>query len=263
MLVISAPARARSFGPPDPVAGADRLAGAPRAGGARLSDRGESAPATAVGWAAVAVNRWRPATTLGTSVPGGPSGVAGNRHNCDGGYAAAVASATHRAEMDVRHAARSSERTGRDPPARDPDGEGESHLGLHADSGCTEECRASSGPIDHRPDPQSPRSTARPGPADLVADLSPGALGRDRRRGLLHDRGVDLARLSDLLHGVCDRPRLTPCADPRLDAASQRSLHAAGRSHADGRLGPAAARHPRADLRSGSEVEWGGATAVG
>ena len=61
----------------------------------------------------------------------------------------------------------------------------------------------------------------RAGAADVVADVSASALGRDRRRGFLHDGGLDVARLGDVLHRVRDRPRVTPRADRRLDAASQ------------------------------------------
>ena len=56
---------------------------------------------------------------------------------------------------------------------------------------------------------------------DVVADVSAGALGRDRRRGFLHDGSVDVAGLGDLLHGVRHRPGLAPRADPRLDTISQ------------------------------------------
>ena len=41
------------------------------------------------------------------------------------------------------------------------------------------------------------------------------------RRGFLHDGSVDVARLSDLLHGVRHRPGLAPRTDPRLDTISQ------------------------------------------
>jgi hypothetical protein len=46
-------------------------------------------------------------------------------------------------------------------------------------------------------------------PAHVVADLSEAALGCNRGRGFLHDGGLDLARLGDLLHRVRDRPGLT------------------------------------------------------
>ena len=73
------------------------------------------------------------------------------------------------------------------------------------------------------------------GAADVVADVSARALGRDRRRGFLHDGGLDVARPRDVLHGVRDRPRVTPRADRRLHAVSQRSLHATNQSHVNGR----------------------------
>ena len=40
--------------------------------------------------------------------------------------------------------------------------------------------------------------------ADVVGHVSPGALGGHRRGGFLHDRGVDVARPGDVLHGVRD-----------------------------------------------------------
>jgi hypothetical protein len=42
-----------------------------------------------------------------------------------------------------------------------------------------------------------------PEPPDVVADIPAGPLGRDRRCGLLRDRGLDVARVGDVLHGVC------------------------------------------------------------
>ena len=78
--------------------------------------------------------------------------------------------------------------------------------------------------LDHRTDPQSRRGAARAGAPDVVADVSASPLGRDRRRRFLHDRGVDVARLGDLLLGVRDRPGLSSCADHWLDPTSQLSL---------------------------------------
>jgi putative transposase len=46
-------------------------------------------------------------------------------------------------------------------------------------------------------------------------------LGRDRGRGFLHDRSLDLARVGDVLHRLCDRLGLPSRADHRLDAASR------------------------------------------
>jgi hypothetical protein len=59
-----------------------------------------------------------------------------------------------------------------------------------------EEPRPSRRPFHDCPNPQGARAASGAGATDLVADVSAGALGRDRRRGFLHDRGVDLARPS-------------------------------------------------------------------
>ena len=84
----------------------------------------------------------------------------------------------------------------------------ETDLGLHADPGRAEECEASRGPLDDRVNLEGARPAARAGASDLVANVSPRALGRDRRRRFLHDRSVDVARPRDVLHRVCDRPGL-------------------------------------------------------
>jgi len=42
-----------------------------------------------------------------------------------------------------------------------------------------------------------------------LADISSRALGRDRRGRFLHDGGSDVAGVSDVLHGVRHRPRIT------------------------------------------------------
>jgi hypothetical protein len=49
------------------------------------------------------------------------------------------------------------------------------------------------------------RAAAGTGAVDLVADMSSRAVGRDRRRRFLHDRGLDLARLGHVRQGVGDR----------------------------------------------------------
>jgi hypothetical protein len=82
-----------------------------------------------------------------------------------------------------------------------------------------------------------------PETADVVTDLSAGALGRDRRRGLLHDGSLELAGLGDLLHGVCHRPGVTPRAYSRVDTLSQRPVHEASGAHAD-RCGRGASHRP-------------------
>ena len=82
---------------------------------------------------------------------------------------------------------------GRDPSARRADGRGESDVGLHADPRRAEERRPSRGPLDHSADPEGRRAAAGPAAPDVVADVSASALGRDRRRGFLHDGSLDVA----------------------------------------------------------------------
>jgi hypothetical protein len=62
---------------------------------------------------------------------------------------------------------------------------------LHADPWRADERAPSGEPVLDRPDPQSARPAARARTADVVADISPGALGRDRWRGFLHVGSVD------------------------------------------------------------------------
>jgi hypothetical protein len=61
--------------------------------------------------------------------------------------------------------------------------------------------------------PEGGRPSVGSVPTDLLADVPEGALGRHRGGGLLHDGSVDVARVSDVLHGVRHRPSLT--ARPR------------------------------------------------
>ena len=56
-------------------------------------------------------------------------------------------------------------------------------MGLHPDPRRAAERRPSGQPVLDRPDPEGARDAARAGAADVVADLSAGALGRDRRDG--------------------------------------------------------------------------------
>jgi hypothetical protein len=58
-------------------------------------------------------------------------------------------------------------------------------------------------------DSENPRPAADPGATHLLADLSPRARGRNRGRGLLHDRGVDVARLGHGVHGIRDPPAVS------------------------------------------------------
>jgi hypothetical protein len=114
----------------------------------------------------------------------------------------AMASAAHRAEVDVpKQPCRPPGCARRDSPPGCADGGREPHLGVHANPRRPQECGASRGPLDNRPNSQSPRRPAGAGAPDIVADLSEGALGRDRRCRFLHGGGVDLAGLGDL--GSC------------------------------------------------------------
>ena len=72
------------------------------------------------------------------------------------------------------------------------------------------------------------RDPARAGPAMVLAHLSPGALGRDRRGGLLHDGSLDVPRAGDLLHAVCARSREPAGTGGWLDAESRCSIHGPG-----------------------------------
>ena len=64
------------------------------------------------------------------------------------------------------------------------------------------------------------RHPARAGASDIVANVSAGVLGRDRRCGLLHDRSLDVPRLGYVLYGLCHRAGFAAGRVPRVDAAS-------------------------------------------
>ena len=76
---------------------------------------------------------------------------------------------------------------GRDPATGGAHGGGQSDVGLHADSGCPEECWAPGRAIDDRAHPEGPRSATRAAASSLVADLSASALASGRRGRLLYD----------------------------------------------------------------------------
>ena len=153
---------------------------------------------------------------------GGPSGIARDRHHCNVRYAAPMAPAVGRAQVDARDASVESSRGARrDPAVGRADGWREFHMGLHADSRSAEQRRASRRPLDDRPDLEGALSAAGAGAADVVADVSARTLGRDRGRRFLHDGGLDVAWLGHLLHGVRHRPGLTSRADRRIDTASR------------------------------------------
>jgi hypothetical protein len=75
----------------------------------------------------------------------------------------------------------------------------------------------------------------------------------DRRRRFLHDRGLDMSGVGDVLHRVRDPPRLTACSDCGVHAASECSFHVPSRSHADGdRRCPYRKLHSRARIDPGA-----------
>jgi putative transposase len=97
-----------------------------------------------------------------------------------------MAPATHRAEMDLcRQAARTAGRGQGDPATRRAYGRREPNLGLHSHSWGPEERWVSSGAIDDCPDPEGEGYSADACAADVLADISAGALGRARRGGFL------------------------------------------------------------------------------
>jgi hypothetical protein len=69
-------------------------------------------------------------------------------------------------------------------------------VGLHADPRRAEERGAPRGAIDDSAHPESGRSSTRAAAADLMANVSQGALGCHRRRRLFHDRSLDVAGLA-------------------------------------------------------------------
>ena len=93
------------------------------------------------------------------------------------------------------------------------------------------ECRASRGPLDDRPHSQNARRVAGASAPNVMADVSSCALGSGGRGRFLYDVGLDVPRVSDVLHAVRHRPRLTAYPDCGIHTASERSLHGPSRSH--------------------------------
>ena len=91
---------------------------------------------------------------------------------------------------------------------------------LHADPRCAQERGPPRRTINDCTDAAGARHPARAGASDIVANVSAGALGRDRRCGFLHDRSLDVAGLGDVLYGLCHRAGIAAGPDPRVDAAS-------------------------------------------
>jgi hypothetical protein len=144
--------RHRCVGSPDGARRPNRLVGSSGAAGPRLSDGRESGPSTAAGSAATAVHRCRSVTTGGPGASAGTASLASDRHHRDTRHDFTVASAAHRAEVDVpKQALRPSRGAGLDSPPGRSDGGRESHLGLHADPRRPQVCRASRWTLDDRP----------------------------------------------------------------------------------------------------------------
>jgi hypothetical protein len=95
------------------------------------------------------------------------------------------------------------------------------------------ECRASRRLLNDCSNTQGARPAAGAGAPDVVADVSPRALGRGGRGGFFHHGSLDVARIGDVPHRVRDRPRITARPDRWVHAATRRSVHATGESHAD------------------------------
>jgi hypothetical protein len=72
-------------------------------------------------------------------------------------------------------------------------------VGVYANPRRPEKVGHQVGPVDDCPDLEGARDAAGTRAADLMADISPRALGRDRGRGFLHHGGLDVARLGDVL----------------------------------------------------------------
>ena len=142
---------------------------------------------------------------------------------------------------------------GRDSPLGCADGGGQPDLGLHADPRRAEERRPSGWPLDDCAILKGARPAAGPAAADVVADVPPRPYGGHRGRGLLHDRGLDVARLVHGVHGVRHPLGVSSGADSGVHAAPRRGVHASGWADADdGRR-----RHvSRAHLRPGFEMAW-------
>jgi hypothetical protein len=171
------------------------------------------------------------------------------RDDCHPRHDPALASAARRAEMDVRHSSWTSRRPCGDPRACHPDGGRESDVGLHADPRRVEKHRTSGQSVDDRADSQGTRDAARTGAPHLVANIPPRALGRHRWRRFFHHRGLDVARVGDVLHGLRDRSRIAPRPDCRIHAVSWGSLHVSSRAHTHSCRCGTAPEPPRADLR--------------
>ena len=72
-----------------------------------------------------------------------------------------------------------------------------------------------------------------PDPANLLADVPAGSLGRDRRSGLLHHRGLDPSRADHLLHALRDRSPQPTGSRGGLDAHPGCVVHGAGGAATD------------------------------
>ena len=103
-------------------------------------------------------------------------------------------------------------------------------------------------PIDRIPRLFAVRSCRRLPPSlrnvpDVMAGVSPRALGRGGGGGFLYDGSLDVARVDDVLHPVRDRPGLTTHPDRGLHTPSRRPVHATGESYLTATDGVLSAHH--------------------
>jgi hypothetical protein len=75
-------------------------------------------------------------------------------------------------------------------------------------------------PVDGCAGPEGKRDSAGARAAHVVADLLAGALGRDRGRRFLHNRGLDVAGLGDHYHRERNHQRIE---DALIDGAAATS----------------------------------------
>src|SRR5262245_61459000 len=166
----------------DLAGGAGRVGESSSAGSHRVSAGGEPRAQGATLWAPAAANG-RAAPPAGEPGPyAGTSSLGAGGDARDAGYDSAVAPPADRAEMDydpTRPGVLAEIRQLTVRMARE-----NSHMGLPADSGRAEEPRPSRGSIHDRWALARPRHQPRAPAADVMAEVSRGALGRDCRRRL-------------------------------------------------------------------------------
>ena len=107
------------------------------------------------------------------------------------------------------------------PPNPDrSNGNRESDVGLHTDSGCVEERWAPRGSLDDRTRAARAWHSAGRAARETMANVCAGALAGPRRCRLFHNRGVDRARTRHVLHRIPNRVAVQARTGPWLDAIS-------------------------------------------